>query len=77
MRRRQHEIQLLLDECRGHIKPVVVVALNTGMRLSEILYLKFENIDYNRTVLRVVDTKSGENRMVPMNNLVCDTLRVF
>ncbi len=34
------EIQRLLAECNGHLKNVVQITLNTGMRLREILYLK-------------------------------------
>jgi integrase len=39
------EIQLLLSNCDNHLLPIVIMALNTGMRKSEILSLRWENVD--------------------------------
>ncbi len=69
------EIQRLLAECNDHLKPIVVLALNTGMRLREILYLKWSDIDYNRNIIIVTQTKSNKNRSIPMNGLVIKTIR--
>ncbi len=41
----KEEIRALLDACSEHLKPIVVTALNTGVRKSEILNLKWPNID--------------------------------
>ena len=69
------EIQRLLTECNGYLKPVVILALNTAMRLREILYLKWSNVDFNRNIIVVTQTKSKKNRNVPMNGLVFKTLQ--
>ncbi len=53
-------------------KPIVTIALNTAMRLREILYLKWNNVDFNRNIIVVTQTKSSKNRNVPMNNLVIE-----
>jgi len=38
---------------RAHLRPIVVVALQTGMRQGEILGLKWENVDFEQgTALR-------------------------
>lgn len=70
----QEEIQMLLAECNGHVKSITLLALNTAMRLREILNLKLINVDFSRNVIKVVDTKSSKNRNVPMNDLVVNTL---
>ncbi len=69
------EIQRLLAECNGHLRPIVQIALNTAMRLREILYLKWCNVDFNRNIIVVTKTKSKKNRNVPMNGLVTETLQ--
>jgi integrase len=71
------EIQRLLAECHGHLKPIVQIALNTAMRLREILYLKWCNVDFNRNIIVVTQTKSSKNRNVPMNNLVIEALQAI
>jgi integrase len=69
------EIKRLLAECNGHLKPIVQIALNTAMRLREILYLKWSNVDFNRNIIVVTQTKSSKNRNVPMNDLVIEALQ--
>jgi integrase len=64
-----------LAECNGHLRPIVQIALNTAMRLREILYLKWCNVDFNRNIIVVTKTKSKKNRNVPMNGLVTETLQ--
>jgi integrase len=69
------EIQKLLEECNGHLKPIIILALNTGMRLREILYLKWSDVDFNRNIIVVTQTKSNKNRSIPMGSLVVKTIK--
>lgn len=57
----------LLGFCQGQLKSIVLVALNTGMRLGEILGLRWDQIDFGRGQIRVERTKSGSDRLVPIN----------
>ena len=57
----------LLTQSPDYLKPILVVALNTGMRRGEILSLKWKQVDLNKGYLRVEQTKSGRNRIVPIN----------
>ena len=52
-----------------------MTALNTGMRLREILKLKWEEVDFENGIIYVMDSKNGEQRQIPMNNLLTETLR--
>jgi integrase len=64
------EITKLLAQCHGHLKPMVIVALNTGMRRGEILGLKWRDLDINKSAIYLRNTKNGEPREVPINEQV-------
>ncbi len=68
------EIDKLLANCCEHLKPIVAVALHTGMRKNEILKLKWHDIDIKRNIIHLLKTKNGEKREVPMNRLVQKTI---
>ena len=63
----QEEIIGLLSNCNDTLKPIVVTALNTGMRLGEILGLHWQDIDFQRGIISLHDTKNGERRELPRN----------
>lgn len=52
---------------RPVLRDVVTVALNTGMRRGEILSLSWANVDFSRRAINVKNTKTGRDRVVPMN----------
>ncbi len=70
----EKEIRKLHDACAEHLKPIVIVALNTGMRKEEILSLRWKNLDYRIRTISILDTKNGESREIPMNDIVYGTL---
>lgn len=57
-----------------HLEPILITALNTGMRKSEILNLKWNQIDFGNRIITVENTKNGEIRKIPMNDLLTETL---
>ena len=65
-----NEISKLLDNCEEYLKPIVMIALNTGMRKSEILNLKWRDVDINRGIIYLYNTKNGEKREIPINEEV-------
>jgi integrase len=69
------EINRLLLECSPWLKPIVIVALNTGMRKSEILNLKWVQVNWNNKMITITDTKNNEPKFIPMNETVYSTLR--
>ncbi len=64
------ERQRLLDVCRASKNPslflVVVLALSTGARKMEILKLTWHDVDLQRRVIILHDTKNGERRVLPL-----------
>jgi len=70
------ECQALLDACAPHLRPIVVTALNTGMRKEEILSLEWNrNIDLQHGFILLDITKNGERREIPINNILRETLQ--
>ncbi|UCF70700.1 MAG: site-specific integrase, partial [candidate division WOR-3 bacterium] len=64
------EISRLLYCCPQHIKPIVITALNTGMRKGEILGLKWEDVDLIKRVILVRDSKNHRSRHIPINDIL-------
>jgi integrase len=60
------EIEALLAVCPDHLKPVVEVAILTGMRRGELLSLKWEQI--RNELIYLTETKSGKARQIPIND---------
>jgi integrase len=66
----QEEIIKVLIHSNKHMRPILVLALNTGMRRGEILGLKWHDVDFKRDIITLLDTKNGEKREVYMNEQV-------
>jgi integrase len=68
------ECQTLISCCAKHLRPIVIIALNTGMRKSEILSLRWEQVDLRHGFILLSTTKNGERREIPINTTVEDVL---
>jgi integrase len=64
------EAQQLIENASLSIRPILIIALNTGMRRNEILSLKWQSVDLSRRYIFIEDSKSGKSRKVPMNSTV-------
>ena len=70
----EEEAGRLVQCCADHLKPIVVTALNTGMRRGEIFKLKWEEVDFENRIVYVTNSKNGEQRQISMNNTLTETL---
>lgn len=64
------EREKLLTACKESktcLYTVVVLALSTGARMSEILSLQWDDIDFKRRIMRLEQTKNGDKRAVPLS----------
>ena len=68
------EAERLVNNCDKSIKNIVITALNTGMRKSEILRLTWDRVDLKNSVILLDKTKNGERREVPINDTLHQTL---
>jgi len=70
------EEQELLAAAAPHLKYVIIMALDTGMRRGEILHQKWEDIDFSRGLLSVSRSKTPEGaaREIPLTDRLFDLL---
>ena len=61
------ECQALINACASHLRPIIITALNTGMRKGEILGLKWNQVDLKHGFILLDKTKNGERRELPIN----------
>jgi integrase len=73
------ERERLLEACMSsaspNLYPMVVLALSTGMRRSEVLRLSWDQIDLATGVLILSKTKNGDSRRVPIRGRALELLR--
>ncbi len=74
-----YERDQLLASCRSsserRLYPLVVLALSTGARQSELLGLCWNDIDSSRGLAIIHHTKNGERRAVPVTGYAAELLR--
>lgn len=62
----------LLNQCNGprsHLRPIIICALDTGLRRGEILSLKWSDVDFGKLTIKVQaeNAKTMKERLVPMS----------
>ena len=63
------EEEALFKALKGQdwVKNMIIMAINTGMRRGEIFDLKWSDVDFNRRIVHVRQSKSGRPRTIPLN----------
>ncbi len=60
-------IRVATDHARNsYIIPIIIFALETGMRRGEILSIKWQHIGFDSRSLLIPDTKNGQSRIIPL-----------
>jgi len=70
----KEEIKKIVDNAPEPLRFIFIVALNTGMRLGEVISLEWRDIDINNRLIYVRDSKSGESRDIPMTKSLYNML---
>ncbi|MFW1767127.1 tyrosine-type recombinase/integrase [Acinetobacter bereziniae] len=69
-----YEIEQLLPFLNNELKAIFLLALETGMRQSEICGLEWERIHLDKSFLFLKTTKNGRSREVPLSTKAKDIL---
>lgn len=73
------EERQLMDGCNQvspeALTPLVIIAVETAMRLGELLALEWQHINFDTKVATLLDTKNGEMRHVPLSTRALQTLQ--
>jgi integrase len=66
----------LIASAAPHLVPIIIAALDSGMRRGELLTERWEHIDFNRRVLLVTHSKTpgGEAREIPLTGRLTELL---
>ena len=63
------ELGRLLSACENTwFRPVILFAIETGMRRGEILSLTWEHVHLGKRYVHLLDTKNGDNRRSPLTS---------
>jgi len=69
------ELRSVLEACPAWLRPVVALAACTGMRRSELLGLRWLNLDLPNSRVLLAQTKNGESRIVYLNETAKAAIR--
>lgn len=73
------EREALLEACKNSknkmLYTIVVMAISTGLRLNELLYLTWDDIDLKKGIALIHETKNGERRSIPIKGLCLELLK--
>ncbi|MDO9126730.1 MAG: site-specific integrase, partial [Parvibaculum sp.] len=69
------EVNLLIQHTGSlDLSPILRLAIETGMRRSEIASLTWKDVDINKRILELKETKNGDNRFVPLSSKAMSVL---
>jgi integrase len=69
------EETLLLHHCSPYLQDLVSFAINTGLRLGEILKLKWEEVDLENAAIRTIVKKNRRMLDMPLNHTALRVLK--
>ena len=71
----------LLEACRAlsyqELASIITVAIETGMRRSEIMGLTWQDVDISNRKFYLHQTKNGQGRQVPLTRRAIDTMQAI
>lgn len=70
----------LLNACNGqyeYMRPIIICAIYSGCRKSEILKLKWECVNLRDRYITLLDTKNGKKRTIPISPILLKELEIL
>jgi integrase len=72
---RQHLLAACKKSVWNKLHILVLMAMTTGMRQAELINLRWCDVDFERNLAFLKDTKNGEQRFCPIPGFVMDELK--
>ncbi len=66
----EDEEKRLFDVCPDHFKPIIICALNTGLRKSNIQYLEWSNIFLEDRLIEITENKGNKHIKIFINDVL-------
>lgn len=64
---KEDEEKRLFKALPDYLKGIVIVALNTGLRKSNILELKWEQVNFDFKFIEILENKGNKHLLIPLN----------
>ncbi len=61
------ELERLVNAASGYLRPLIIVAVTTGLRRGELLALKWTDVNFKTGYIQLLDQKNGQLSYIPMN----------
>jgi site-specific recombinase XerD len=58
-------------------KSILTLCFSVGLRVSELVNLKIEDIDSSRMIIHIKNAKGRKDRVVPLSKAVLELLRIY
>jgi integrase len=68
------QVKRLLEECSDRVRPIIEVALLTGLRQGDILRLTWDRIDFEQRLMRIVQRKTQTSLVLPVSKALTGIL---
>lgn len=74
----QEEIQKMFDVCTNlKHKAILALLYSAGLRVSEVINLKWEHIDRSRMIINIIQAKGHKDRQVGLNQSLVPLLEAY
>ncbi|MGR3319830.1 MAG: tyrosine-type recombinase/integrase [Candidatus Anammoxibacter sp.] len=71
------EISLIFSKLEGKDRVMVLTSLFTGMRLSEVISFKWDDIDFEHNLITFMQNKTGKTVTVPLSSILANELTTY
>ncbi|HEX9094382.1 MAG TPA: integron integrase [Coriobacteriia bacterium] len=71
----REEVRAVLDELDGEMRLIASVMYGTGLRLSECLELRVQDVDFGANQVSVRNGKGAKDRVTMLPEVLCEDLR--
>lgn len=70
----QDEFVKVVSCCPPHLRPLIVTAVHTGLRMGDLLRLQWPYVDLENGFASILQPKNNEPRHIPLNRTVQEVL---